>query len=189
MGFSVLDYFALAVQFSLGIVFFLSSLPKLRQPVAFARNVDAYKILPSPLAYAFGLVIIPLEFFLIVAFLTGWFIELALPLAFILLVLFLVAVGINLRRGRNISCGCFGNASEEISPRTLARLIILSGVVLLLIGLQSTHSRSFLIGAININTISLLYLVQAAFMAAFLILLTTWLLNLPEWLPIVRHKD
>src|SRR4051812_21478208 len=38
----------------------------------------------------------------------------------LVLAVFLVAVGINLRRGRRISCGCLGRDSEEIRPEVRA---------------------------------------------------------------------
>lgn len=46
MKFSVLFDLAFASQIGIGIVFFLSVLPKLRRPLAFARSVVEYKILP-----------------------------------------------------------------------------------------------------------------------------------------------
>lgn len=69
---SVLAHFALASQLGLGIVFLLSALPKLRRPLAFARSVVEYEILPAKVAYVFGLALIPLEAFLAIACLTGW---------------------------------------------------------------------------------------------------------------------
>ncbi len=120
MEVSVLSHIALAAQFGLGIVFLLSALPKLRRPLPFAHSVVEYRILPAGVAYVFGLALIPLEIFLTLAFLTGWLTDVALPVATLMLIAFLVAVGVNLRRGRQIPCGCFGNVSELISPRTLA---------------------------------------------------------------------
>src|SRR5574341_319866 len=78
MEISVLSYFALALQFSLGIVFLLSALPKLREPLAFVGGVVEYKILPAQVARVFALALIPLEAFLAVAFLTGLWTEIAL---------------------------------------------------------------------------------------------------------------
>src|SRR5688572_2451657 len=101
-------HLAFASQIALGIVFLLSVLPKLRAPFTFAESVVEYKILPAKAAYMFALILIPAEALLAISFLTGWLTSITLPLATVMLIAFLVAVGINLRRGRRISCGCFG---------------------------------------------------------------------------------
>jgi hypothetical protein len=187
MDIFVLRHFALASQFSLGIVFLLSALPKLRRPFAFAQSVVEYQILPAQVAYVFALALIPLEAFLVIAFLTGWSTDIALPLATVMLLAFLVAVGINLRRGRRVPCGCFGNTSELISLRTLARLLLLLAIVLLLIAFRSTGGTSLPdLGAMTADVTMLVYLLQTAFLAAFLTLIAAWILSLPELIPLVR---
>lgn len=187
MNISLLAHFALASQDSLGIVFLLSALPKLRRPVAFLHSVVDYQVLPAHAAAVFGAVLIPLELFLAFALLTGLGTNSALPLATVLLI-FLAAIGINLWRGRKIACGCFGNACEPISLRTVARLLLLLTVVLLLIafrsvGLVSLPSALLIVGD-RAMFISLLYTI---FLAVFLILLGAWMLNLPELVMLVRH--
>lgn len=188
MNISLLVHFALASQVSLGIVFLLSALPKLRRPVAFLHSVVDYQVLPAHAAAVFGAVLIPLELFLALALLTGLGTNIALPLATVLLLIFLAAIGINLWRGRKIACGCFGNAREPISLRTVARLLLLLTVVLLLIafrsvGLVSLPSALLIVGD-RAMFISLLYTI---FLAVFLILLGAWMLNLPELVMLVRH--
>lgn len=181
MEISVLSYFALAFQFSLGIVFLLSSLPKLRRPLAFAGSVVEYKILPAQVARVFALALIPLEAFLAVAFLTGLWTEISLPLSMVLLSLFLIAVGINLRRGRSVQCGCFGNASELISSRTLARLLLLLIVVMFLTVFRSISSSSLpVLARMTADASTLIDFIQIVFLSIFLILLSAWILNLPE---------
>jgi len=181
MAVSVLSYFALAFQLSLGIVFLLSSLPKLRRPLAFAGSVVEYKILPAQVAYVFALALIPLEAFLAIAFLTGWWTDIALPLSTMLLSLFLIAVAINLRRGRSVPCGCLGNTSELISLRTLARLLLLLTVILFLAAFRSTSGTSLPgLAALTADVSTLIYFIQTVFLSAFLILLSAWILNLPE---------
>ncbi len=188
MQISVLSHLAFASQLSLGMVFLLSALPKLRQPLAFARNVVEYRVLPAQVAYVFALALIPLEAFLAMAFLTGRLTDVALPLASVLLILFLFAVGINVKRGRRVACGCFGNASEQISPRTLARLLLLLTVVLLLIAFRSAGGASWpSFGTMNVNVSTFTYLLQTVFLAAFLIILAAWMLSLPELVFLVRH--
>lgn len=181
MEISVLSYFTLAFQLSLGIVFLLSFLPKLRRPFAFAASVVEYKILPTQVAYVFGFALIPLEAFLAIAFLTGWWTDIALPLAAVLLSIFLIAVAINLRRGRSIPCGCLGNTSELISSRTLARLLLLLIVVMFLTAFRSISSSSLpILARMMVDLSTLIYVIQTVFLSIFLILLSAWILNLPE---------
>lgn len=188
MELSVLSYFALTFQFSLGAVFLLSSLPKLRRPFAFAGSVVEYKILPAQVARVLALALIPLEAFLAVAFLTGWWTEIALPLAASLLSLFLIAVAINLRRGRGVQCGCFGNASELISPRTLARLLLLLIVVMFLTVFRSISSTSLpVLAKMTADMSTLINFTQIVFLSVFLILLSAWILNLPQLISLGRY--
>jgi len=181
MEISVLSYFTLAFQLSLGIVFLFSSLPKLRRPLAFTGAVVEYKILPAQVAHVFAFALIPLEAFLAVAFLTGWWIDIALPLAAVLLSLFLIAVAINLRRGRNIPCGCLGNTSELISPRILARLLLLLTVVMFLTAFRSTSGVALPgLAGMTADVSTLIYVIQTVFLSIFFILLSAWILHLPE---------
>lgn len=181
---AVFTHFAFAIQLSLGIVFLVSVLPKLYQPLAFVRSVVDYKILPVQMASGFAMALLPLEALLAVAFLTGWMTDLALPLAIGMLIIFLIAVGINVRRGREIPCGCFGNTSERISRRTLTRLLMLIFMVLILLVYRSIRNAP-LPGLVLLPTDVALasmftYLLQTIFLAAFLLLLGAWILSLPE---------
>jgi hypothetical protein len=189
---SIPSHLAFAVQLSLGIVFLLSAIPKLRHPLAFARDVAAYDILPAKLSYPLAFALIPLEALMAFAFLTGWLMDVALPLAAFVLVTFLIAVGINLRRGRTIPCGCFGDTSEVISARTAVRLLLLLFAIALLVVIRGTGvaavtgiGLAFVQASTDMSVI--LYLLQSIFFAVFLVLLTTWILNLPELIYLARH--
>src|SRR2546429_3361018 len=103
-----------AVQLGLGLVFLFAVVPKLRRPLAFTRTVMRYDILPRRPAYVLALTLLPLETFLAAAFLSGLLIEPALALSTAVTAMFVLAVSINLRRGRRIGCGCFGNDDETI---------------------------------------------------------------------------
>jgi hypothetical protein len=121
----------LVLQLALGGVFLVSSLGKVRDPKAFLRGVAEYEILPVPLAYAFGAVLIPAEAFVALALLSGLAVGVALPLATALLLVFGVAVAINLRRERDLLCHCFGSpGGERLSARSLVQLGLLTGVAL-----------------------------------------------------------
>lgn len=187
MEIRLLVHFAFAAQLALGVVFLLSAWPKMRQRQAFARSVAAYEILPEQIAYPFALGLIAVEALLTASFLTGFATDIALPLAFVLLFVFLVAVGVNLKRGRRISCSCFGDASERISPRTVVRLLLLMGMVAFVTVVKGTSAAP----VPNLSSIftngSALYLMQAMALAAFLLILGAWVLTLPELMLIAHH--
>lgn len=186
---AVFTQLAVAARLGLGFVFLLSALPKLRRPLVFVRSVIAYDVLPGSVARVFALALIPLEVFLALAFLTGWQSAVALPLGAAVLLAFLIAVGLNLRWGRRISCGCFGEMSEEISLRTLARLLILLATVVLLIAVTSAGEPPMpLPGALAGDQPALASLVDTVGLAVFLILLTIWLLHLPELTMLARQS-
>ncbi|MGH2559554.1 MAG: MauE/DoxX family redox-associated membrane protein [Thermomicrobiales bacterium] len=188
MNVSTPSHLAYVAQISLGIVFLLSALPKLRRPRAFVQNVVEYEVLPDSVARVFGLALVPLEAILVVAFLTGWLVNIALPLAVVLLVAFLVAVGLNLRRGRRLQCGCFGSASEQISSRTLARLFLLLVVTLVLIGYRSIGDASLpRVGSTTADRSTLAYAVESVSLSAFVVLFVAWMLSLPELTLLTRQ--
>ncbi|MBI5877944.1 MAG: hypothetical protein HZB53_09850 [Chloroflexi bacterium] len=189
-GVSILAYFALALQFCLGIVFAISATPKLYRPLAFVQSVVKYEVLPAKVAQAFGLVLIPAEGFLAFSFLTGFGTDIALWLAIVLLGAFLFAVGINLKRGRKVSCGCFGNADEQISPRTLMRLVLLVAAVLLLMALRSTGTVLSLPGFDSIwlgDASTIAFLLSEVLLGVSVLLLAAWLLSLPELFVLFHH--
>jgi hypothetical protein len=126
-----LDAARLVLQLALGGVFLVSSLGKALRPMASLRGVAEYELLPVPLAYAFGAVLIPAEAFVAVALLGGFALGVALPLATGLLLLFAAAVAINVRRHRDMLCHCFGSlGGERLSTRSLVQLALLIGMAL-----------------------------------------------------------
>jgi hypothetical protein len=184
---SLLSHLALALRVSLGLVFALAVLPKLRRPLAFARGVVEYRLLPTGLAYAFGLILIPAEALLAAALLAGRAPGLALGGAALVFGVFLAAVGLNLERGRRISCGCFGKSSEEISPRAAVRLALLLAVSLLLVILEVSGRLPLPGPAAPAPGLPVFF--DAAFtlfLAAFFLLAGSWILRAPELRPLLR---
>jgi len=126
-----LEAIRLVLQLALGGVFLVSSLGKARRPMAFLSGVAEYRILPIPLSYAFGAVLIPAEAFVALALLSGVVVAVALPLATGLLLVFGAAVAINLRRHRDMLCHCYGNLGRErLTARSLVQLALLIAVAL-----------------------------------------------------------
>ncbi len=122
----------------LGLVFLASSLPKLRSPKGFMLRVLEYRILPAPLARTYARLLGPIELLLAVLLLTGAAIRLASAVACGLLLSFIFAIAVNLIRGRDIDCGCYGSGSRRrISWRVLvedAALVVTAGITAWLAG-------------------------------------------------------
>lgn len=178
-GSELLSLLLLALRLALGLVFALAVIPKLRRPLLFARGVVDYRILPAPLAFALGLALLPVETWLAVALLGGLGLAAALPATSLVLAVFLVAVGINLQRGRKISCGCLGRNSEEISPRTAIRLSLLLAVSLALTAARQAGLPAAELAALYDAVCTLL-------LAGSFLLFGAWALRAPELRPMFR---
>ena len=176
---------AYALQLSLGCVFLLAAIPKVSHPAAFARTVAAYRLVPRRVARALAPLFVATECVLAAVFLTGWMTRIGLLLAAATLLAFSAAVAVNLRRGRQVACGCFGGEDERISARSLVRLALLLAVVLLLLVLAPAPVT---IGTLAANGASALaYLAEVGSVALFLVLAGAWLLSLPELAFTLRH--
>lgn len=169
----------LLVQLVVGMVFLLSSGSKLTAPRNFFRGVGEYELLPPYLVQPFGVVVILSEAWLAVTHLTGWLLIFAAPIGFALLTSFVTAVGINLRRGRNVSCHCFGVQSDEtISWRTISRLLLLLGCEIILIASSASSSASLIVYPRQVRDIRELSLVL--FWTVFSLLAGNWVLHVDQ---------
>lgn len=172
----------LVVQLALGLVFALSTAGKLRAPLAFARGVADYDLLPRALAFPAALMLIPAEAFLAAAHLTGWRLEWAVPMGLATLGGFALAVGLNLRRGRGLPCYCFdGRGGEPISSRTLARLALLLCAEASLLGGPLDAGRVYpdRLSAPADLAFALLWALAALWLGI-------WLLSLPDVIYVVK---
>jgi Methylamine utilisation protein MauE len=174
-------YAAHAAQLALGAVFLAAAWTKLRRPRLFVSAVRGYRLLPNAWVRVAAWSFIAVEAFVAVALLTGWQVSIGLPLAVASLLLFLAAVIIALRRGRPIRCGCFGDADELLSGRTVARLALLSsaGVVVLALD-RADLIRLFAVAQPAGDRLELGYRLLVAALAAFGLLVGRWSLHLPE---------
>lgn len=116
----------------LGLVFLLSGVEHLRRRRGFAISVVQYAILPRPLEQLFATVVPWLEVGGALVLLTGLATMEAAAIMGLLLISFMTAVGVNLARGRRISCGCFGD-NELLGPGVLVRIVLLLGLDFLLL--------------------------------------------------------
>jgi len=127
---------ALLLSFLLGGVFLASALPKLRSPKAFLLAVVDYRILPLSLARPYAWLVLRGELLCALLLLSGLDVPLAAGLATLLLLSFIVAVAINIMRGRELECHCFGAARRRRGGwRVLHEDIVLLGGAIALFAL------------------------------------------------------
>jgi putative oxidoreductase len=111
--------FAIVLNLILGGTFLVSALPKLRHPKGFVLTVLEYRILPPYLSKLYGTFIPPLEFVLALFALTGMMLRFAAIIMSFLLFSFIVAISVNIKRGRDLDCNCFGTLKKRLIGKTL----------------------------------------------------------------------
>jgi len=132
----------LIIQVAIGIIFSVSAASKWIGPARFSDAVSNYKILPNWLSGSAAILIMFAETWFAFAHLTGYGLGSSLSGALLMLALFAFAVSVNLVRGRDLSCYCFGHASEPISVATLFKLLLIAGGESLLFVRHSTVAVS-----------------------------------------------
>ncbi|HYX51339.1 MAG TPA: MauE/DoxX family redox-associated membrane protein, partial [Ktedonobacteraceae bacterium] len=94
----------------LALIFLFSAIPKLRHPKGFILAVLEYRVLPTRVGWLYARFLPPLELLLAVLLLSGTAVRSVAIVLSLLLFSFMIAIGINLARGRNLDCHCFGKA-------------------------------------------------------------------------------
>ena len=119
--------FLFLVRWGIGLLFLYAGAVKIADPSGFARAVEAYRILPSGLIPPFSHLLPWVEVLVGAALLSGLLLRGAALLSSSLFLLFAVAIGVNLVRGAEISCGCFTTSphGEELSLVLLLRDVVL----------------------------------------------------------------
>ena len=112
----------------LAVVFLVSGVTKLTNAGRFVEIVQSYRILPGRVSRAFALVLIPTELAAAAVLLVPQLHRIGLLLALALLSIFLVAALLNLARGNDVACGCFGDPDERVGWATVGRQLALIAV-------------------------------------------------------------
>lgn len=119
-------YIQLVLRLTLGLIFLVSAVTKLRDMDAFLHGVEEYAVLSRPLATLYGRLLPFTELIAALLLLSGILVGLGTALIVLMLVSFAVAITINAIRGRAPACHCFGeSSSSRVGWHTLIRNLAL----------------------------------------------------------------
>jgi putative oxidoreductase len=127
------------VDFIVAGIFIYAGVLKVLDPVQFANDIDNYKILPWPISVALAFYLPWLEIFCGLALVVRFLYRGALSILTASIVVFTLATVAAKVRGLDITCGCFGHASQHWSfPAHLAtNLGILAALLILCVSNRS----------------------------------------------------
>jgi len=112
---------ALICRLTLAIFFFYAGIEKIISPGDFAVAIYNYQLLPDGTINLSAIFLPWLEVLIAISLVVGSYTRGAALLSSLLFMTFATALAINLVRGLDISCGCFGASSGNISWLYLAR--------------------------------------------------------------------
>lgn len=101
-------WLTIRVQFVLAAIFVVAGFGKIVDPPGFAHEIHNYRLVPGTSINAMALVVPWLEVVAGLALFVGVARRSAARVLGALLLVFIVALAINLARGRPVDCGCFG---------------------------------------------------------------------------------
>jgi uncharacterized membrane protein YphA (DoxX/SURF4 family) len=115
----------LVARLCLALVFIASSVAKLSSLPAFIQGVRSYQLLPPVVAPGFAWLLLLLELIFGVTVGLGPMARVSALGLGLLTCMFMAAVGINLARGSQIACSCFGagEADDKIGASTIVRQV------------------------------------------------------------------
>ena len=115
----------IAIQIAIGCLFAFATVGKLLNPKEFTKGVAAYGIIPSLFVPPIAILVILAEGCVATGHLTGYLFRSCIRMGILLTGCFVIAVSINLVRGRTPKCHCFGSHGDVISLQTLMRLLLI----------------------------------------------------------------
>ena len=115
MGLSSRNVLYRSIGIIVGGVFVYAGVIKVMDPIGFARDIDNYHMLPWALSVRLAFYLPWLEVFCGLAVLGGLFYRGGLLILNALISIFIIASMVAKARGLDITCGCFGHASKNLS--------------------------------------------------------------------------
>ena len=127
------------LDFVLAGIFIYAGVVKAIDPVQFASDIDNFKILPWPVSVALAFYLPWLEIFSALGLVFRFLYRGALSILTASIVVFTLAIIAAKVRGLDITCGCFGHASQHWSfpSHLLTNLAILAALVALSFSIRS----------------------------------------------------
>ena len=170
-----MDALLFLCQLLVGAILLMSASLKFLDLAGFTDTIRRYAIVPNSLAPAVALAVPTLELLSGVSLVTG---EAARPgawLAVVLFAVFMAAVSINIRRGVNLECGCFGLLWREQTgwPTVIRDAILLSASLGVAIAGPGVVLREVLSGRDDAADLVPLVLVVLVLSMAALTVITT----------------
>ncbi|HTY41706.1 MAG TPA: MauE/DoxX family redox-associated membrane protein [Thermoanaerobaculia bacterium] len=101
------------VQFVLAAVFVVAGFGKIADPPGFAHEIHNYQLVPGVAVNAMAIVLPWIEVVCGLALFFGLARRSSARILGLLLIVFVIAISINLARGRPVDCGCFGTSKVE----------------------------------------------------------------------------
>jgi len=105
-------WLALVCRLIVGIVFIWASLDKIAHPAAFAGIINNYQILPHTLINITAILLPWIELIAGLFLVLGLWSRGSSLIISVMLVVFIAAIGFNLARGLDFTCGCFSTSEE-----------------------------------------------------------------------------
>jgi uncharacterized membrane protein YphA (DoxX/SURF4 family) len=117
----------------IGALFVYAGAVKVIDPVAFARDIDNYKMLPWKVGVSLALYLPWLEILCGLALITRIFFRGSVFIVTSLMTVFIIASVVAKSRGLDVTCGCFGHASTYLnfSWHLVLDFVLLGGLLLL----------------------------------------------------------
>ncbi len=113
------------VRVFLGVILGWAGIVKIRNPEAFIEIVKAYNLLPEELVVLWGIFLPYIELVTGLFLFFGLWHKSAVLSSSVLFLIFAAAVSINILRGADIACGCFGFNETNLYVVLLQDLVFL----------------------------------------------------------------
>jgi uncharacterized membrane protein YphA (DoxX/SURF4 family) len=124
----------LLARWLLGLIFIYASYHKIFAPAHFAKIIYGYYLFPDVSINMIAIILPFLELFCGLALILGIYPRSAALIINVMLLTFVVAISINLIRGREFDCGCF--SFNEQGYRYSALELLFRDIALFIVGLQ-----------------------------------------------------